>query len=148
VALDERPERFEDLRLGPLEQTPAAQCGDLLIRDRDGQWTYQFAVTVDDMRDDVTLVVRGEDLLASTGRQIALARALGRDTPPRFLHHPLILKPDGEKLSKASGDAGVRELRTAGLAPAEVIARAAAAAGLRAPGGRICADRVADLFSR
>ena len=94
-------------------QTPADQCGDLLLKDRDGNWTYQFAVTVDDMNDDVDLVVRGVDLLSSTGRQIKLARMLGRPRPPQFFHHPLIVKPDGEKLSKASGDTGVRELRRA-----------------------------------
>jgi glutamyl-tRNA synthetase/glutamyl-Q tRNA(Asp) synthetase len=121
---------FDDLALGRIEQTPAAQCGDLLVRDRDGNWTYQFAVTVDDMHDAVDLVIRGLDLLSSTGRQITLARMLGRRTPPAFYHHPLILKPDGEKLSKASGDTGVRELRAAGEDPATVIGRAAAAVGL------------------
>ena len=148
VAIDDRSERFEDLRLGAMEQTPSAQCGDILIRDRDGQWTYQFAVSVDDVLDGVTLVVRGEDLAASTGRQIALARLLGRAEPPRFLHHPLVLKPGGDKLSKASGDAGVRDLRAAGLSAAEVIGRAAAAAGLPVPGGLLPAHRVSELFSR
>jgi glutamyl-tRNA synthetase/glutamyl-Q tRNA(Asp) synthetase len=147
VTIDERPERFEDLRLGAIEQTPSSQCGDVLIRDRDGQWTYQFAVSVDDMLDGVTLVVRGEDLAASTGRQIALARLLGRAEPPRFLHHPLILKPGGDKLSKASGDAGVRDLRAAGLSAAEVIGRAAAAVGMAVPGGQLPANRVSELFS-
>jgi glutamyl/glutaminyl-tRNA synthetase len=78
----------------------------------------------------VDLVVRGLDLLSSTGRQIKLARMLGRMVPPAFYHHPLIVKADGEKLSKASGDTGVRESRAAGEAPAAVIGRAAAAVGL------------------
>ena len=130
VELDGRPEPFDDLALGHVEQTPAEQCGDLLLRDRDGNWTYQFAVTVDDMNDAVDLVVRGLDLLSSTGRQIKLARMLGRASPPAFYHHPLIIKPDGEKLSKASGDTGVRELRAAGEGSAAVIGRAAAAVGL------------------
>lgn len=130
VELDDRPEPFDDLAIGRVEQTPAEQCGDLLLKDRDGNWTYQFAVTVDDMNDAVDLVVRGLDLLASTGRQIKLARMLGRATPPAFYHHPLIIRPGGEKLSKASGDTGVRELRAAGERPAAVIGRAAAAVGL------------------
>ena len=129
VEMGPGPERFIDARLGSLEQTPAAQCGDLLLRDRDGFWTYQFAVTADDCRQDIDLVVRGEDLLASTGRQIQLARMLGRTTPPVFLHHGLLRQPGGAKLSKSSGDTGVRELRAAGLSPAEVIERAAAAIG-------------------
>jgi glutamyl-tRNA synthetase/glutamyl-Q tRNA(Asp) synthetase len=146
VQLDDSPEPFDDLLLGPLEHVPAAQCGDLLITDRDGHWTYQFAVTVDDLADDVDLVIRGADLTSSTGRQIKLARLLGRTTPPVFLHHPLILKPGGEKLSKASRDAGVRELRSAGLSPADVIGRAAAAVGLIETPGPVAATGVVNLF--
>jgi glutamyl-tRNA synthetase/glutamyl-Q tRNA(Asp) synthetase len=130
VVLDDAPEPFDDEALGSIVQIPARQCGDLLLRDRDGNWTYQFAVTVDDINDRVTLVVRGLDLLSSTGRQIKLARMLGRATPPHFFHHPLIVKADGQKLSKASGDSGVRELRASGVTAAEVIGRAAAAVGL------------------
>lgn len=140
------PERFTDLRLGALEQTPAQQCGDLLLRDRDGHWTYQFAAVVDDILQGVTLVIRGEDLLSSTGRQIALARMLGRKTPPAFLHHPLIVKATGEKLSKASGDTGVRQLRASGLSAADVIGRAAAAVGLVERPRPIPAAEVASLF--
>ncbi len=69
VRLDEGAEAFDDGLLGPARQNPARQCGDLLIRDRVGNWTYQFAVTVDDLVEEITLVIRGEDLLASTGRQ-------------------------------------------------------------------------------
>jgi glutamyl/glutaminyl-tRNA synthetase len=130
VRLDDGWEGFEDARLGTQRQNPSAQCGDLLVRDRASQWTYQFAVTVDDMADAVDLVVRGTDLLASTGRQIALARLLGRHTPPVFLHHPLALGPSGEKLSKSNRDTALSELRSAGLRPEDVIGRAAAAVGL------------------
>ena len=124
VRLEPSIERFNDLRLGPQEQRPSDQCGDLLVRDRDGNWTYQFAATVDDLVQGVTLVVRGVDLLASTGRQIQLARLLGRAEPPAFLHHPLIMKSPEQKLSKSDGDTGIRELRAAGWAPEDVIARA------------------------
>ncbi len=146
VRLDDAPERFEDLLLGPLEQVPAQQSGDLLVKDRDGNWTYQFAVTVDDLLHDIDLVIRGEDLVSSTGRQMKLARMLGRAEPPRFAHHPLVLKESGEKLSKASGDSGVRELRAAGAGPAEVLGRAAFAAGLVPAPVSLKAADVADLF--
>jgi glutamyl-Q tRNA(Asp) synthetase len=146
VVLPPGTETFDDERLGTLAQDPDAQCGDLLIRDRDGHWTYQFAVTVDDLQDDVTLIIRGSDLVESTGRQLALARMLGRNSPPHFLHHPLILHPGGEKLSKSNRDTGVRELRQAGLSPAEVIGRAAAAVGLVTPGTSIAAADVTRLF--
>ena len=104
--------------------------GDLLIRDRDGCWTYQFAVTVDDTRQGVTLVIRGLDLADSTGRQLALARLLGRQEPPDFVHHPLIVDSTGRKLSKSANDTGVRDLRAAGLNPDAVVGLAAAAVGL------------------
>ena len=113
-----------NLKRGPQEQCPLAQCGDLLVRDRDGNWTYQFAATVDDLVQAVTLVIRGVDLLASTGRQIQLARLLGREAPPQFLHHPLIMKSAGQKLSKSDGDTGIRELRARGWTPEQVIAHA------------------------
>jgi len=145
VQLDEQPESFTDGALGELVQTPAEQCGDLLLRDRDGNWTYQFAVTVDDMNDGVNLVVRGMDLLSSTGRQIKLARMLGRTEPSHFFHHPLIIRPDGEKLSKSSGDTGVRELRAAGVDAPAVIGLAAAAVGLIERGARVALDAVSEL---
>jgi glutamyl-tRNA synthetase/glutamyl-Q tRNA(Asp) synthetase len=117
-----------------------------LIRDREGNWTYQFAATVDDHAQGVTLVVRGDDLLASTGRQIQLARLLGRAEPPRFLHHPLIMKTATQKLSKSDRDTGIRDLRAAGWRAAEIIGDAAARVGLVAPGSHLSAPDVADLF--
>jgi glutamyl-tRNA synthetase/glutamyl-Q tRNA(Asp) synthetase len=130
VRIDPGSERFEDLRLGPIEHSPADQCGDLLVRDRHGQWTYQFAATVDDVLQRVTHVIRGEDLLSSTARQLRLARMLGRIDTPSYLHHPLVLKSNGEKLSKSAADAGVRELRRAGMTAADVLNLAANRAGL------------------
>ena len=129
IRLEPTVERFVDLRHGAQEQRPSEQCGDLLARDRDGNWTYQFAATVDDFAQKVTLVVRGDDLLPSTGRQIQLARLLGRRDPPAFLHHPLIMKSPRQKLSKSDGDTGIRALRAKGWTPAQVIARALAAIG-------------------
>jgi glutamyl-tRNA synthetase/glutamyl-Q tRNA(Asp) synthetase len=123
-------ERFDDLRHGRQEQRPAEESGDLLARDRDSNWTYQFAVTVDDHAQGVTHVIRGDDLLSSTGRQIQLARLLGRDAPPRFLHHALVMKSETQKLSKADRDTSVRDLRGAGWTAADVIGRAAARAQL------------------
>ncbi len=117
VRMDPGIERFDDLLLGPQEQAPSQQCGDLLIRDRLGNWTYQFAVVADDIAQGITHVIRGEDLLPSTGRQIRLARLLGRDDPPRFLHHPLVMRTPSEKLSKSDGATGVRDLRAAGWTP-------------------------------
>jgi glutamyl-tRNA synthetase/glutamyl-Q tRNA(Asp) synthetase len=119
VALGNGMESFDDLLRGPQTGSPAAD-GDLVARDRTGNWTYGFAVVVDDLRQDVDLVIRGDDLLPETTRQIRLGRLLGRATPPRFLHHPLIRKSSGAKLSKSDGDTGVRDLRAAGWSPDRV----------------------------
>lgn len=112
---------FHDLLRGRQTQVPSEQCGDVLVRDRLGNWTYQWAVTVDDWLQGVTHVIRGEDLLDSTGRQIQLARLMGRAVPPVFMHHPLVMKSPAQKLSKSDGDTAIRELRARGLTPAEVL---------------------------
>ena len=124
VRIDPGVEEFEDARLGMQRQDPAAQCGDVLLRDRHGNWTYQFAVTVDDWRQNIDYVIRGVDLLPSTGRQIRIARLLGRTTPPTFFHHPLIMKSADQKLSKSDGDTGVRDLRVRGWSARDVIEHA------------------------
>jgi glutamyl/glutaminyl-tRNA synthetase len=135
VIMEPGVERFVDEILGPQEQDPSEQCGDVLVRDRLGNWTYQFAVTVDDHEQRITDVIRGEDLLASTGRQIRLARLLGRQTPPRFWHHALVMKSPAQKLSKSDRDTGVRDLRVSGWSAHRVLERARALAGLAAAGG-------------
>ena len=146
VELGPGVERFDDALLGAQAQEPAAQCGDLLLRDRIGNWTYQFAVVVDDLRQGVDLVVRGADLLDSTGRQLALGRLLGRPAPPVFLHHPLILKPSGEKLSKANKDTGLRELR-GGWSAERVLGEAAFRGGLLPQARRLEVGQLAGLFT-
>jgi glutamyl/glutaminyl-tRNA synthetase len=124
LRVDPGVEEFEDERLGLQRQDPSAQCGDVLLRDRHGNWTYQFAVTVDDWRQEIDHVIRGVDLLPSTGRQIRIARLLGRTVPPTFFHHPLIMKSRDQKLSKSDGDTGVRELRARGWTARRVIEHA------------------------
>ena len=133
VRMDPGVERFVDADLGPQEQDPSAQCGDVLIRDRLGNWTYQFAASVDDFRQVIDLVIRGVDLLPSTGRQIRLARLLGRERPARFAHHSLIMKSPEQKLSKSDGDTGVRELRARGWTAEQVktAARSTQSGGFR-----------------
>jgi glutamyl-tRNA synthetase/glutamyl-Q tRNA(Asp) synthetase len=147
VRLSPGVERFDDWRHGLQEQQPAEQCGDLLVRDRAGNWTYQFAAAVDDHTQGITLVVRGNDLLSSTGRQIQLARLLGRSCPPAFLHHPLVMKSATQKLSKADGDTSVRSLREAGRSAAHVIGMAARLAGLVDATRPLAADQVAGVMA-
>ena len=148
VRLDAGEESFEDAVHGLQTQSPADQCGDALIRDRVGQWTYQWAVTVDDMEHGIDLVIRGDDLLASTGRQIRMARLLGRQSPPVFLHQPLLYGAPGVKLSKANRDAGIRELRASGMSAPDVLGLAAARAGLLNAQKALRPDDLPTLFSR
>ena len=146
VRLDPAAEEFDDLRLGVQSQRPSEQCGDLLIRDRSGNWTYQFAVTVDDFRHGVNLVVRGEDLLSSTGRQLALARLLGRAVPPRYLHHPILRNEAGMKLGKKDRATGLAALRAEGMTAAEVIGLAAWRTGLLPKPEPVPAEEASGLF--
>ena len=92
---------FTDGLQGPVHQDVATDVGDFVLLRADGFWAYQLAVVVDDADQGITDVVRGADLLDSTPRQILLQRALGLPTP-RYLHLPLVLDADGQKLSKSS----------------------------------------------
>jgi len=146
AALGGGSERWMDAIVGPCADEVATGAGDQPIRDRDGNWTYGFAVVVDDLRQGIDLVIRGRDLLAATPGQIRLARLLGREAPATFAHHPLIRRLDGSKLSKADGDTSVRELRATGRTAPELIGEAAAAVGLIDAPRPIEADEVARLF--
>ncbi len=120
---------FHDLVLGDCRQTPAAQCGDFSLRDRNGQWTYQFCCVCDDIRHGVDLVVRGEDILSSTARQIQLFQALEREAP-RYFHHGLLCDEEGRKLSKRQRSESITQFREDGISAHEIIGRAAFAGGL------------------
>jgi glutamyl-Q tRNA(Asp) synthetase len=94
--------RWQDRRLGAQAQDVEREVGDFVLRRADGLWAYQLAVVVDDAAQGITDVVRGEDLADNTARQIQLQQALGVVTP-RYLHTPLVLGANGEKLSKQNG---------------------------------------------
>lgn len=93
---------WQDRRLGTQQQDVAQEVGDFVLKRADGLWAYQLAVVVDDGAQGITDVVRGEDLADNTARQILLQRALGLPLP-RYLHTPLVLGANGEKLSKQNG---------------------------------------------
>ena len=112
------------------------ELGDFaLARHRDGAG-YMLAVVVDDAAMGITEVVRGDDLLASTPRQLLLYRALGLPEP-RFVHLPLVVGPDGHRLAKRHGDTRIRALREAGVEPARVVGLLAHWCGWAAPGEAI-----------
>ena len=129
VPLGDEQVSWTDAILGERTGSPSP-AGDLLVRDRNGNFTYAMCVVVDDLRHGVDLVVRGEDLVESTPAQIRLGQLLGRIAPPTFAHHPLILNPDGSKLSKADGATSVGDLLDAGASPEFLFGEAAARAGI------------------
>ncbi len=120
---------FEDILQGRQVQQPAIEIGDVAIRDNHGHWTYQFAVVNDDIRQGINLVVRGIDILSSTGRQIILAEHLGHTTRPIYLHHALLVDAAGRKLSKRDFDADIHTLYSSGMPASQVIGQAAWLAG-------------------
>lgn len=129
VALGDGSESWNDLLLGRAE-APVAAAGDLLIRDRNDNWTYALCVVVDDITHRVDLVIRGRDLVDATASQIRLGRILRRSTPAAFAHHPLVLRPDGSKLSKADGDTAVGDLLDSGRSRESLFGEAAYRVGL------------------
>jgi len=119
---------------------------DFVLRRADGTAAYQLAVVVDDAAMAVTRVVRGDDLLRSTPRQLALYRALELPAPA-FAHVPLVLTAAGERLAKRTRPEAVADLRARGLAPETVIGALASSAGLRAPGAAATARDLVAGFS-
>jgi len=120
---------FDDLLLGPVREDVSQSVGDFVLMRRDGVVAYQLAVVVDDLAMRVTEVVRGHDIAASTARQIQLFGAFGR-TLPRFAHVPLIVDPQGNKLSKRNHDLNIQSLRDAGIEPDVIIGYLAYSCGL------------------
>ena len=120
---------FTDGHVGRYAENLARDCGDFYLRRADGVFAYQLAVVVDDALMGVTEVVRGSDLLSSTPRQLWLYRELGL-TAPQFYHLPLLLAPDGRRLSKRDGDQSLENLR-ARYTPQEIIGKLAYVCGLQ-----------------
>lgn len=134
---------WRDTLLGDVT-TPDA--GDFVVRRADGLFAYQLAVVVDDGAMGITEVVRGRDLLASTPRQLALADALGL-VPPAYLHVPLVLGEDGERLAKRNGAIGVAAYREAGVSRERLLGAVGASLGLVPEGSSASLEALLGAFS-
>ena len=133
IVISDKVINWHDERLGDFSERPKFQCGDFPIRDRDGFWTYQFAVCIDDIAQGITHIVRGEDILPSTARQILLSemisdaydasKILPAYRRPLYLHHPLIVDSTGKKLSKREHAHSIRQDKDQGVSPEQLLGR-------------------------
>ncbi len=137
-------EGFVDGVHGPIEAGLGA--GDFVVRRADGVFAYQLAVVVDDLAMGITEVVRGDDLLLSTPRQLALIHALGGEAP-RYAHVPLVLGPDGQRLAKRHGKVTVAEQRESGVSPEALVGRLACSLGLCSDDRPVRAEELLEGFA-
>lgn len=121
--------RFADGLQGEYEEHLPSRCGDFILRRSDGVYAYQLAVVADDAAMGVTQVVRGQDLLSSTPRQLLLYRLLGFEAP-QFCHLPLLMSESGARLSKRDRSLDLGVLRDAGITPEEILGRLGWLAGI------------------
>jgi glutamyl-tRNA synthetase len=133
--------RFTDRLHGPT----SGVVDDVVLRRRDGVPAYNLAVVVDDAAQGIDEVVRGDDLLTSTARQLHLGRLLGL-ADPAYAHVPLVLGPDGRRLAKRHGAVTFADLRAEGWSPPDVLARLAVSLRLAAPGERLPLERLVERF--
>lgn len=136
---------FDDAVMGNQTCVPSRDLGDFPITQKNGNPSYQLAVVVDDAAMGIDEVVRGDDLLASTFRQIELFRALGK-TVPSFAHVPLVRGTDGRRLAKRHGDTRLSHFRDLGIKAEQVVAWAAVTSGFADAGESVTADSIPDRF--
>lgn len=136
---------FTDGHYGTLTVDLTTQCGDFIVRRKDGAWAYQLAVVVDDALMGINEVVRGRDLLLSSPQQIYLAQQLGF-TPPRFTHLPLLCNTAGQRLSKRDKSLDMGCLRQR-FTPNQIIGLLAHAAGLQPTHDAVSAQSLVKTFS-
>ena len=135
-AVTDAPVEFDDVLHGHCQFDVAVQCGDFVVFRNDNIAAYQLATVVDDYFQGVTEVVRGDDLLSSTPRQILLCRALGLPVP-RYLHVPLVLDASGERMAKRRDSTRLAALRETGIPAARVVGMLAASCGWATDGEKI-----------
>ena len=146
LVVPDREIAFQDGHYGEIRQNLQKECGDFILRRSDGVFAYQLAVVADDAAMGVTQVVRGRDLLSSTPRQLYLYELLGF-APPAYFHTPLLLAPDGRRLSKRDGDISLSALLEKGFSPRDITGRLACCAGLLPAPRPVSPQELLPLFS-
>ena len=120
---------FNDLFVGEQEISLREVVGDFVLKRADDMWAYHLAVVVDDIAMDINYVLRGDDLLTSTGAQLALYEALGK-APPKYVHVPLLLDLEGERMAKRRDSLTLTALREYGIKPERIVGLLAHSLGL------------------
>ncbi|RVU98148.1 tRNA glutamyl-Q(34) synthetase GluQRS [Coriobacteriales bacterium OH1046] len=146
LAVDGAEIDFNDAVFGRQHEVLARDCGDFVLRRGDGVYAYQLACAVDDALMGVTQVVRGNDLLGSTGRQIYVQQLLGLANPG-YGHVPLLVAADGRRLAKRDGDLDVGTLRARGVSPERLVGWLGALAGFADTGAELSAAELVARFS-
>lgn len=137
---------FNDLVYGPQREVLARDVGDFIVQRSDHIFAYQLAVVVDDALMGVNQVVRGHDLLSSSARQIYLQKMLGYEQPT-YAHVPLLVTPEGRRLSKRDRDLDLGEIRAHDAGPERLLGWLAANVGLAEKGEALSADALVERFS-
>lgn len=137
---------FTDRTYGEVRERLSTECGDFLVRRSDGVFAYQLAVVVDDAEMGITEVVRGRDLISSTPRQMYLQDLLGYKHPG-YAHVPLLMAPDGRRLSKRDHDCGMDELKARFGTPEALLGYIAHLVGITPDAAPRSADELVELFS-
>jgi glutamyl-tRNA synthetase len=146
MRVGQEPLTFDDEFLGRVTVDLRQAGGDFVVGKSAGTPAYQLAVVVDDASQGVTEVIRGDDLVPSTPRQLLLYRALGL-TPPRFAHVPLVVGADGRRLAKRHGDTRLAALRQAGVAPEALVGLLAWSCGWNADLRAVSVRELVDRFT-
>lgn len=141
------PISFTDVLHGPQTIIVQEQTGDFVVATKAGLPSYQLAVVVDDARQNITHVIRGDDLIRSTGRQLWLYRLLDLGSPPQYMHLPLVLGSDGRRLAKRHGDTRVAWYRQQGVKSERVIGLIARWCGLIDENAPLTVDQFLERFS-
>lgn len=137
LVVDDQGIGYVDHFAGPQHFNPTQAIGDFIVWTRRGQPAYQLAVVVDDHRQGVDVIVRGDDLLESAARQMLIYRGLGLGTPPAHLHLPLVRGADGKRLAKRHGDTRLDTYRARGVTAGRVRSLLARWCGFDDPPGEL-----------
>ena len=145
---DKLPREFLDLYLANHVLSAKRPANDPLLQERNGNFSYHFCVVVDDYIEGIDFVIRGQDLIHSTGNQIILHELIGNNNPPRFFHHPLVVDDQGRKFSKRFFSESVRSMMQNGMGSDEILGLACGIGGLWPAGKKVTLPQLIEHYQK